>query len=52
MTRTNESPHLEFYVSKEYFINVGFNNANLSISVHITRAYGKKVTSIRFSRLV
>ena len=49
MTRTNESPYLEFYVSKEYLINVAFNNANLIISVCITREYDTKVTPIKFS---
>ena len=47
--KTNESPYLEFYVSKEYLINVAFNNANLCIYVCITRAYGTKVTSVKFS---
>jgi hypothetical protein len=50
VTRTDELPYLEFYVSNEYLINVGFNNANLSISVCITRANGTKVTSIKYSR--
>ena len=49
MTRTNESPYLEFYVSKEYLINVAFNSANLSISVCITREYSTKFTSFKFS---
>ena len=39
MTRTSESPYLEFYVSKEYLINVACNSANVSISVCITREY-------------
>jgi hypothetical protein len=42
VTRRNESPYLEFYVSKKYLINVAFNNVNLSISVCITREYVTK----------
>jgi len=45
---TNESPYLEFYVSKEYLINVPFNDANLSISVCVTHEYGTKFRSIKF----
>lgn len=49
MQRKNESPYLELYVSKEYLINVACNNANLIISVCITRKYGTKVTPVKFN---